>query len=254
MHTAIFPAAEDQILIRKAAEPGCWLSNMTPHPIVYEGQKWWHSEALFHALRFASDDSEAREAVREPRSPMKAKMIPKRFRSRQVVATLSEADVENMRLCFALKLDAHGEVLRELIASSDRLIPRWPNEPAFFPTVMRLRWTREKDFLTGSQVHHFVAGHTDTDYSEAEPEKTDHCTVPKVVKKPTNARQSFSSPLGWRHRNPIQRFKIMGRATEKKIALVHDETTTIPLSQETVRQEPSRSVQKQLCRPVLESP
>jgi predicted NAD-dependent protein-ADP-ribosyltransferase YbiA (DUF1768 family) len=125
MHTAIFPAAEDPILIRKSAEPGCWLSNMAPHPIVYEGQKWWHAEALFHALRTASDDSEAREAVREPRSPMKAKMIAKRFRSRQVVAPLSEEDVENMRLCLALKLDAHGEVRRELIAGGDRLIPRW---------------------------------------------------------------------------------------------------------------------------------
>ncbi|HBJ37795.1 MAG TPA: hypothetical protein DDZ51_24170 [Planctomycetaceae bacterium] len=69
--------------------------------------------------------------MREPRSPMKAKMIAKRFRARQVVAPLSEADIENMRLCLALKLDAHGKVRRELIASGDRLIPRWPNEPAF---------------------------------------------------------------------------------------------------------------------------
>lgn len=118
----LFPAADDQILIRKAAEPGGWLSNMSPHPIVYEGLKWWHAEALFQALRFAPDDEEAREAVREPRSPMKAKMIAKRFRARQVVAPLSDQDVENMGLCLALKLDAHGEVRRKLIASGERLL------------------------------------------------------------------------------------------------------------------------------------
>lgn len=118
----IFPAAEDQILIRKVAEPGGWLSNMSPHPIVYEALKWWHAEALFQALRFAPDDNEAREAVREPRSPMKAKMIAKRFKARQVVAPLSEADVENMRLCLRLKLDAHCDLRQKLIASGERLL------------------------------------------------------------------------------------------------------------------------------------
>lgn len=117
-----FPATADQILIRKVAEPGGWLSNMSPHPIVHEGLKWWHAEALFQALRFAPDDEEAREAVREPRSPMKAKMIAKRFRARQVVAPLSDQDVENMKLCLALKLDSHGEVRRKLIASGERLL------------------------------------------------------------------------------------------------------------------------------------
>jgi predicted NAD-dependent protein-ADP-ribosyltransferase YbiA (DUF1768 family) len=118
----IFPAFENQILIRKVAEPGGWLSNMSPHPIVYEGLKWWHAEALFQALRFAPDDEEAREAVREPSSPMKAKMIAKRFKARQVVAPLGDADVDNMRLCLHLKLAAHGELRRRLIASGERLL------------------------------------------------------------------------------------------------------------------------------------
>lgn len=118
----MFTSVENQILIRKVAEPGGWLSNMSPHPIVYEGQKWWHAEALFHALRFAPENEEARESVRAPRSPMKAKMIAKRFKARQVVVPLSEADVENMRMCLRLKLDAHGEVRRKLIASGDQLL------------------------------------------------------------------------------------------------------------------------------------
>lgn len=77
---------------------------------------------MFLALRFAPDDEEAREAVSEPRSPMKAKMIAKRFRARQVVAPLSDQDVENIGLCLRLKMDAHGELRRKLIASGDRLL------------------------------------------------------------------------------------------------------------------------------------
>jgi len=118
----IFPAAADQILIRKVAEPGGWLSNMSPHPIVYEGLQWWHAEALFQALRLAPDDIEAREAVRAPRSPMMAKMIAKRFKERQVIEPLSDADVENMGMCLALKLDAFGNLRRQLIESGERLL------------------------------------------------------------------------------------------------------------------------------------
>lgn len=119
---ACFAASSDQIVIRKVAEAGGWLSNMSPHPVYYEGQRWWNAEALFQALRFAPDDVEARESVREPRSPMKAKMIAKRFKARHVVVPLSEADVENMVLCLRLKLDAHSELRRKLIASGERLL------------------------------------------------------------------------------------------------------------------------------------
>ncbi|TWU06519.1 NADAR family protein [Stieleria varia] len=117
-----FAASPDQVVIRKVAEPRGWLSKMSPHPIVYEGRKWWHAVALFQALRFASDDKEAREAVPEPRSPTKKKMIAKRFRARRVVAPLSDQDVENMGLCLRLKMDAHGGVRRKLIASGERLL------------------------------------------------------------------------------------------------------------------------------------
>lgn len=118
----IFPAAEDQILIRKVAEPGGWLSNMSPHPVEYEGQKWWHCEALFQALRYASDDAEARDEIRRWKSPMRAKMVAKRFRDRYVVAPLRDADVANMRLCLRLKVSQHCELRRKLIASGERLI------------------------------------------------------------------------------------------------------------------------------------
>ena len=115
-------ASPDQIVIRKVAEPGGWLSNMSPHPIEYRGLVWWHSEALFQALRFAPDDEGAREAVRESRSPMRAKMIAKRFKARHMVRPLSDQDVENMRLCIRLKLASHPELRRRLIASGESLL------------------------------------------------------------------------------------------------------------------------------------
>ena len=117
-----FAAMADQLVIRKVAEPGGWLSNMSPHPVEFEGLKWWHAEALFQALRFSSDDVEARQAVREPRSPMAAKMIAKRYKGRQVVMPLSAEDVANMKLCIRLKLESHGELAGRLQASGDALL------------------------------------------------------------------------------------------------------------------------------------
>ena len=117
-----FEAMEDQLIIRKVAEPGGWLSNMSPHPVEYEGLKWWHAEALFQALRFAPDDVEARQAVREPRSPMSAKMISKRYKARHVVIPLSAEDVANMKLCIRLKLESHGDLVGRLQASGDALL------------------------------------------------------------------------------------------------------------------------------------
>ncbi len=117
-----FAAMDDQLVIRKVAEPGGWLSNMSPHPVHHEGLKWWHAEALFQALRFAPEDLEARQAVREPKSPMAAKMIAKRYKARQVVLPLSDEDVANMRLCIRLKLESHPDLLRRLLASGDRLL------------------------------------------------------------------------------------------------------------------------------------
>jgi ribA/ribD-fused uncharacterized protein len=119
---AVFAARPDQIVIRKVAEPGGWLSNMSPYPIVHDGLKWWHAEALFQFLRFAADDVEVREAIRAPKSPMKAKMIAKRFKDRRVVVPMSDADVENMRLCLELKLEAHEDLRRQLHASGDCLL------------------------------------------------------------------------------------------------------------------------------------
>lgn len=120
--SVVFAACPDQIVIKKVAEPGGWLSNMSPHPIMHEGLKWWHAEALFQALRYSADDVEAREAIRAPKSPMMAKMIAKRFKKRQVVAPLSDADVENMRFCIELKLGAYGGLRRQLLASGDNLL------------------------------------------------------------------------------------------------------------------------------------
>lgn len=116
----VFSVARQEILIRKVADPGGWMSNMSPHSIIYEGREWWHAEALFQALRLK--DEVAREEIREHRSPMKAKLIAKRFRELQVVEPMSRQDIENMRLCIELKLKRHAPLRRMLLATGDSRI------------------------------------------------------------------------------------------------------------------------------------
>lgn len=117
-----FGAMDDQLGICNVAEPGAWLSNVSPHPVHHEGQNWWYAESLFQVLRFAPDEHEARQAVREPKSPIVAKMIIKRYKARQVVLPLSHEDMANRRFCIRLKLESLPDLLRRLLAIGDRLL------------------------------------------------------------------------------------------------------------------------------------
>lgn len=115
-----FDARPDQIVIHRVAEPGGWLSNMSPHPVMFEGKKWWHCEGLFQALRMSGE--EMRESIRPIKSPMGAKMAAKKFKSKFSVAPLSDEDVANMRMCLRLKLESHPDLKAQLLASKDALI------------------------------------------------------------------------------------------------------------------------------------
>lgn len=122
--TTFFPAASNEVVITKVKLPGGWLSNMSPHPIVHEGRRWRTAEALFQALRLALRlaDVEAREVIRGAASPMMAKLIAKRYKASQVVVPMSPEDVENMRLCIALKLEQHELLRRKLWWSREAVI------------------------------------------------------------------------------------------------------------------------------------
>lgn len=105
-----FASSGNEILITSVVEPNGWLSNMSPHPIVYEGVRWRTSEALFQAMRL--ENPEVREAIRQVASPMIAKNIARGYRGLRVVEATSPQDVENMRVCISLKLEQQKELLR----------------------------------------------------------------------------------------------------------------------------------------------
>lgn len=108
------------ISFTKVDLPWGFLGNMAPFPVTYENKIWKTSEALFQALRF--DDNAIKEEIRTKASPMSAKMIAKKFKSRMVIEPMSKSDVEIMRSVVKLKFDQHPEIKRKLINSGEHII------------------------------------------------------------------------------------------------------------------------------------
>jgi ribA/ribD-fused uncharacterized protein len=96
------------------------MGNMSPFPIIYEGDTYRTSEALFQALRF--HDKAIRELIRAEKSPMGAKFVAKARVDQMVVKQLSDEDVANMRGCLIFKLAQHPDLHAELMATGDALI------------------------------------------------------------------------------------------------------------------------------------
>ncbi len=90
---------------------------MAPYPVQHEGKRWLTTEALFQAMRFA--DEEIREAIRNEKSPMGAKMKAKKNKDAMVVQPMSDEDLENMISCLRLKIEQHPELREMLIESGD---------------------------------------------------------------------------------------------------------------------------------------
>jgi ribA/ribD-fused uncharacterized protein len=108
------------IIIGKVKDDGGWWGNMAPYPIEYEGKRWLTSEALFQAMRF--DDEVVKEAIRNEKSPMGAKMKAKKNKDKMVVQPMSEADLDNMRMALRMKVEQHPELQELLIDSGDAFI------------------------------------------------------------------------------------------------------------------------------------
>lgn len=109
-----------EIVIGKVKEEGgCW-GNMAPFPVVFQGDTYRTTEALFQALRF--NDEDIRSEIQEQKSPMAAKFVAKRCKSQMVVEPMSGADLDNMRLCLKLKIEHHPELREMLIGSGDAFV------------------------------------------------------------------------------------------------------------------------------------
>ncbi len=108
------------IRIAKVKERYGWFGNMSPFPVLFEGQHWRTTEALFQALRF--ENEEIKKLIREEKSPMGAKFKSKRYKHSMVVKPMSEQDVRNMKLVLSLKLEQHIFIRDSLLETNDQLI------------------------------------------------------------------------------------------------------------------------------------
>ncbi len=114
------PFSESDTVIRKVKDAYGWLGNMSPHPVVIDGEWWPTTEALFQAMRF--DNAEIRGEIKSKKSPMTAKMTAKKHKDKMIIEPLSASDIDNMRTCLKLKIDQHPLLKEDLVATGDRFI------------------------------------------------------------------------------------------------------------------------------------
>lgn len=111
----------DVCLIGRVADEFGALSNMSAHPLNYEGLLWPRAEHLFQALRFAPTHP-ARECIRAEKNPMRAKMLAKTLLGEAVVVPRSLPDLKNMQLVVRLKHEQHESVRKLLVSTGERRI------------------------------------------------------------------------------------------------------------------------------------
>lgn len=113
-------ADDHPVLIRRNKDPYGWMSNMSPFDVQHEGVNYRTTEHLFQCLRV--EDEHVRSAIRVEKNPMKAKFAAKKHADKRTTRCLSEADLDNMRLCLRLKLDRHPALRDRLLDTDDRTI------------------------------------------------------------------------------------------------------------------------------------
>lgn len=128
--------AAPDVVFRKVREQHGWLSNMSPHPVNFEGYEWRTAEHLFQALRFRAPDLWVRTVIRQQHSPMGAKMTAKSHLHNAVVVPRSPEDLDNMRAILRLKIEQHPTLRKMLVATGEaRLIEdvsARPNESGLY--------------------------------------------------------------------------------------------------------------------------
>jgi hypothetical protein len=101
---------------RKVDEEFGWLSNMSAHRLKVE-DVWYHTcEHYFQCLRF--DDRIVRGEIGSVKSPMRAKMVAKKYKEKMVVVPRSEEDLEAMRQVIRFKVQMHPNLQRELVGQN----------------------------------------------------------------------------------------------------------------------------------------
>ena len=112
---------DEVIAFTKVKLPFGWMSNMSPHPIIFWDKEWRTTEALFQAGRFSPEDP-IREEIRAEASPMTAKIIAKAQKERMILEPMGLADLIWMGIVLHLKVDQHPNLKAELVATGQRRI------------------------------------------------------------------------------------------------------------------------------------
>ena len=96
------------------------MGNMSPYTIYYKNKQYRTSEALFQCLRF--NDDNIIEEIRNSKSPMSAKMVSKKHKSKMFLKPMSTEDIKNMKFVIDLKLKQHPGLVNQLLATKAELI------------------------------------------------------------------------------------------------------------------------------------
>ena len=104
----------DVITFTKVKLPYGWLSNMSPHRVLYDGVEWKTAEHAFQANRFSPEHS-VRQMLLNEKSPMTAKMVVKRYRSEMLIEPRSDADINLMRMIVGAKIESNPDLEQALV-------------------------------------------------------------------------------------------------------------------------------------------
>lgn len=102
-----------------------WLGNMSPHIAKYNDEWFRTTEALFQCMRYEGFP-EVQSEIKLAKSPMSAKMVAKKHKAliagRDTECERETKDLARMRECLLLKLKAHPDLKRRLLATKDSRI------------------------------------------------------------------------------------------------------------------------------------
>lgn len=113
---------DNPVVFRKVKDEFGWMSNMSAHPVRWEGEHYRTTEALFQCLRFSPDQVHIRNLIRSQTLPMDAKNVAKSFAGEMRIQERGGADMENMRTCLELKIATYPALRDALLTTGERTI------------------------------------------------------------------------------------------------------------------------------------
>ncbi|KAJ7475443.1 hypothetical protein B0H11DRAFT_2033640 [Mycena galericulata] len=129
-------AHRPRILFYEQGRPYYWLTNLSPHPVAYEGKMYPTAEHLFQAFKFLEDNPDIARAVRCAKKPGDAWVEVARQKAR-IRTDWVDVRVEKMDIVLRQKFNQHPDLRQKLLATGDAELVEDSPEDSF--------WGRGKD-------------------------------------------------------------------------------------------------------------